>query len=92
MAVQQIKIQQNLPDFNLPEKYSGDLWDILSWEENNNIHRNHKNTWKARSSITNYKLDFTLVKDIILREELKYVFYFFYEIKGMTLTVVDYLK
>lgn len=29
MAVQQLKTQQNIPDFNLPEKYSSDLWDVL---------------------------------------------------------------
>ena len=86
MAVQQLKTQQNIPDFNLPEKYSSDLWDVLSWEENISIKRDYKCKWKARSSITDYKLDFTLVKNIILREELKYVFYYFYEIKGMTLT------
>ena len=86
MAIQQLKIQQNIPNFNLPEKYSSDLWDVLSWEENISIKRDYKCKWKARSSITDYKLDFTLVKNIILREELKYVFYYFYEIKGMTLT------
>ena len=42
MAVQQLKTQQNIPDFNLPEKYSSDLWDVLSWEENISINRDYK--------------------------------------------------
>lgn len=91
MAIQQLKIQQNIPNFNLPEKYSSDLWDVLTWEENQNICKNYRNAWKARSSVTDYKLDFTLVKDVSLREEFKYVLYYFYEEKKIVLqTFAEY--
>ena len=96
MGMKQLNLQQNIPDFELPEKYSGDVWNVMEWDYFNNADRRHKTLWRARSSITNRKFNLSSCNNVAVREELKYCFYYLIEIKGNTLGTFaekyDYLK
>ena len=96
MGIKQLNLQQNIPDFELSEKYSGDVWDVTSWDYYKNAVRQEKTAWNMRSSVTNKKLDFTQCENAIIREELKYCFYRLIEINAVCLTTFaekyDHLK
>lgn len=96
MGIKQLNLQQNIPDFELPEKYSGDVWDVTSWDYYKNAVRQEKTAWNMRSSVTDKKLDFTQCENTIIREELKYCFYRLIEINSVCLTTFaekyDHLK
>ena len=76
MGMKQLNLQQNIPDFELPEKYSGDVWNVMEWDYFNNADRRHKTLWRARSSITNRKFNLSSCNNVAVREELKYCFYY----------------
>ena len=71
MSALQLTNKQQLPNFNLPEKYQSDSWEIKSWEIYTQALKNPQKVWRARSSISDHKFDFTLCKNLHIREELK---------------------
>lgn len=87
---------QQIPDFQLPDKYKSDIWEVQNWDAYINGDRRYKSAWNIRSSVTDYKFDFTLCNNPILREELKYCIYVLVEIKKITLVTFaekyDYFK
>ncbi len=83
MSVLKIKRIEELPVFDMPNIYKEDRWDIISWNKYMDSNRSSKSSWRSSSAHTEYKFDFTLVKNEYLREEMKYALYFFYEIKNV---------
>lgn len=88
-ALQSIK--QQIPNFNLPEKYQSDIWDIKTWDIYTNATKNSQIMWNSRSSVTEHKFKFTLCENIFIREELKYFMYYIIEYKKVTTaTLAEY--
>lgn len=81
MAVKKIEISYPLPQFDLPEQYRADEWDIKEWDYYKNAEPKRQSVWRSRSSITNHKLKFTLCKNPYIVEEYKYFMYYLIEIK-----------
>lgn len=81
----QYQLQPQLPDFNLPEKYLLDKWDIKNWDYYINSQESYRSAWRVRSGKTNHQFDFTLCKNIYIREELKYFMYYLIEYKQIKL-------
>lgn len=96
MGIKQLNLQKNVPDFELPTKYSGDIWDVMEWDCYKDQPRDKRSLWRIRSSITSNKFDVTCCKNLVLREELKYCFYYLFEIKKNNIGTIaekyDYLK
>ena len=67
--------EQQAHNFNLPEPYCNDVWDVQSMDIYINATDNIKNRWKLRSSKWNYKFDFSICNNKAIREELKYFCY-----------------
>ena len=83
--------QQKIPNFNLPEKYQSDIWDIKSWEIYTNGAKNSQTMWNARSSVTEHKFKFTICTNPFIREELKYFMHYIIEYKKVTAsTLAEY--
>lgn len=83
--------QQKIPNFNLPEKYQSDVWDIKSWEIYTNGAKNSQIMWNARSSVTEHKFKFTICTNPFIREELKYFMHYIIEYKKVTAsTLAEY--
>ena len=83
-AIKQLELQ--LPQFDMPEQFQSNLWDITMWNKYSISDEKSRNAWKARSNITENKFNFTLCKNEFIREELKYVMYYLYDVKDVTLT------
>lgn len=83
-AIKQLELQ--LPQFDMPEQFQTNLWDITMWNKYSISDEKSRNAWKARSNITENKFNFTLCKNEFIREELKYVMYYLYDVKDVTLT------
>ena len=79
------RLLPELPSFNLPDTYSNDEWEIENFDFYKTASKNHKNWWKKRSNITNYKLRFSLCKNEYIKEELKYIMYDFINIRKISL-------
>lgn len=86
MTVLKIKRIEELPVFDMPNIYKEDKWDIISWDKYTNSHRSGKSSWRLSSAYTEYKFDFTLIENKYLKEEMKYVLYYFYEIKDVCIS------
>lgn len=67
--------QSSIPDFNLPEQFKTDIWEITTWEKYTKETKERKKVWNERSKTTEGNFDFTLCKNTVIREELKYVIY-----------------
>lgn len=74
MAIKPLE-QINLPQFDMPDKYKADVWNVRDWDCYKNASSSSKTYWDRRSKITNYRLDFTLCKNLYVREEFKFIFY-----------------
>ena len=74
MAIEKIK-ELVVPKFDLPQQYSNDIWDIPSWDIYTNADEKSQLYWRQRSGITDYKIDFSICVNIVVREELKYGMY-----------------
>ena len=81
MAVKKIEISHPLPQFDLPEKYMADEWNIKEWDYYRNAEPKRQSVWRSRSSVTNHILKFTLCKNPHIAEEYKYFMYYLIEIK-----------
>lgn len=91
MTALQLTNKQQLPNFNLPEKYQSDSWEIKSWEIYTQALKNPQKVWRARSSISDHKFDFTLCKNLHIREELKYFMFHLIEYKKVSVgTFAEY--
>lgn len=76
---------QPLPQFDIPEKYKEDEWDIKEWDYFKEAHINSKSIWRSRSSITDHKFKFTICKNPYIAEEYKYFMYFLIEVRKIDL-------
>ena len=85
MAIKKLQTQYPLPQFDIPDRYKKNEWNILEWDYYKNSKDSGKERWKKRSSITDYKFDFTLCKNTYLAEEYKYFMYYLIEIKKISL-------
>lgn len=82
---------QQLPEFNLPKPYSNDVWNICEWDIFKNSDENLQKIWIARSNIMDNTMDFTLCKNEVIREELKYFSYYVLEHKKINIrTFAEY--
>lgn len=83
--------QIELPKFNLHEPYSNDIWNITEWDYYKNSPRDYKRSWNSRSNVMNNRMDFTLCKNLVIREEAKYFCYLLIEDKKISLrTFAEY--
>ena len=83
--------QIELPKFNLPEPYNNDVWDILEWDYYKTASQTYKNCWIARSNVMGNKMDFSLCKNPVIREESKYFCYLLISDKKVVLgTFAEY--
>ena len=83
--------QKQIPDFHLPEQFQADIWEIMEWDKYKNSDRGAKSVWRARSNITENKLDFSGIENEVIREELKYFMYYLYDKKDVHLvTFAEY--
>lgn len=84
-------IKQQIPNFNLPEKYQLDIWDVNLWDIYTGTTKCVQNKWNTRSSISNYKFDFTFCSNKYIREELKYFMFYLLEYKKISVgTFAEY--
>lgn len=91
MPALQLTNKQQLPNFNLPEKYQSDSWEIKSWEIYTQALEYPQQMWRARSSISDHKFDFALCKNLCIREELKYFMFHLIEYKKVSVgTFAEY--
>lgn len=86
MAIKKLQLQYPLPQFDIPEKYKDNTWNIKEWDYYKNMSIKEQRVWKARSSKTKHILDFTLCKNPYIVEEYKYFMYFLIEVKKLQLT------
>ncbi len=78
--------QIELPKFNLPKPYNNDVWDIMEWDYYKTASQNYKSCWITRSNVMNNKMDFTLCKNPVIREESKYFCYLLISDKKIVLS------
>ena len=71
MAIKKLQTlyPQPLPQFDIPEKYKKDEWDIKEWDYFKEAHINSKSSWRSRSNITDHKFKFTICKNPYIVEE-----------------------
>lgn len=82
---------QKLPQFNLIEPYNKDIWDICNWALYKNAPIKQKQSWIFRSNVMNNNMDFTLCKNLDIREEAKYFAYYVLNTRKVSLgTFADY--
>lgn len=87
MIMVNVKLKtKDLPIFDIPDIYKADKWNILDWDKYKNSTPSNQKSWKARSNISENKLDFTIIENLCIREEMKYVMYFLYEVKDVSIT------
>lgn len=86
MTVLKIKRIEALPIFDMPDIYKADKWDVMEWDKYKNSTPSNQKSWKARSNISDNKLNFTIIENLNIREEMKYVMYFLYEVKNVSIT------
>lgn len=65
----------DLPQFDMPDKYKADIWNVKEWDIYKKASSKTQERWDKRSKITDYKFDFTLCKNLYVREEFKFLFY-----------------
>ena len=96
MGIEKLNELQQIPVFEMPDKYKNDTWHITEWEYYKTSLPEYQILWKKRSNITNNTLAFSLCENPCLREELKYCFYYFIEHKENKLHTIsekyDHLK
>lgn len=87
MAIKKLQTlyPQPLPQFDIPEKYKKDEWDIKEWDYFKEAHINSKSSWRSRSNITDHKFKFTICKNPYIVEEYKYFMYFLIEVRRIEL-------
>ena len=87
MAIKKLQTlyPQPLPQFDIPEKYKKDEWDIKEWDYFKEAHINSKSSWRSRSNITDHKFKFTICKNPYIVEEYKYFMYFLIEVRKIEL-------
>lgn len=91
MAIKKLQVQYPLPQFDIPEKFKKNEWNIKEWDCFQNSDNNHQKQWLVRSGKTDNKFKFTLCKNSHIAEEYKYVMYYLLEIKKISLgTFADY--
>lgn len=82
---------QEIPQFNLKEPYNKDIWDICNWDLYKNAPKKQQQAWIFRSNVMSNNLDFTLCKNLCIREEAKYFAYYVLDTKKISLgTFADY--
>lgn len=83
--------QQQLPDFNIPEPYCNDIWNICEWEIFKNSDNKLQNKWNAHSNMMGNTMNFLLCTNVAIREELKYFSYYVLECKKINIgTFAEY--
>lgn len=81
---------KSLPDFNIPEEYKANIWNIKEMDCYKTACKDTQKKWDARSSISNGNLNFLLCENEYIREEFKYVFFKFVE-RGIKIgTIAEY--
>lgn len=77
--------------FNLPAPYCDDVWDICNWDYYKNSAERYLFAWKARTSVMNHCLDFTICDNLYIREEMKYYAYYLITQKKVNIaTLAEY--
>ena len=83
--------QQQLPDFNIPEPYCNDIWNICEWDIFKNSDNKLQKKWNAHSNMMGNTMNFLLCKNVAIREELKYFSYYVLECKKINIgTFAEY--
>ena len=80
---------QNIPDFGLIEPFSSDVWKIIDWDYYKNASKEQQEGWKERSNATQNTMDFSYINNPIIREELKYCMYKYFQSNVLPRTLAD---
>ena len=88
MAVKKLQLIQELPEFDMPDKYKADIWKVTSWEIYTNATEKCQQVWDRRSAISDGNFDFTKCENLYIREELKYIVSLSFE-KGLKISSIS---
>ena len=79
MGVKKLQSIPSLPNFNLPEPYNSDFWDIKNWDYYLSSSEENRYEWDQRGNTKSDYIDFTICKNTFIREEIKYYMFFLIE-------------